>query len=80
MAVDIVAVARHISQPFEAQGMAMPKVIIKHWQDWMRIITAVNDQLGPDSLAWHLNFVTVLGVQFEYGGEWPDPLDNSDVR
>lgn len=61
MAVDIVAVARHIVEPFEAQGMQMPKVIIKHWQDWLRIVTAVNNQLGPDSVAWHWHFVTVMG-------------------
>jgi hypothetical protein len=68
---ELVAVAGAVQLAFGGAGLREPKIIIKHWQDWARILSVF-----PDA-TWT---ITVIGIVFEYGGEWPHPADNSDVR
>jgi hypothetical protein len=77
---DIADLAFIIEREFQVRGYSPPKIIIKNWQDWVRILGAANAQVGMKSISANWVSITVAGLQFEYGGEWPHPADNSDVR
>lgn len=71
----------NIRTQFESLGMNPPKIVIKHWQDWMHIITEIDKHMrGFQKVGTNLTYCEIYGIVVEYGGEWPHPFDNSDVR
>jgi hypothetical protein len=65
---------------FDMLGLgSRPEVVIRHWQDWMKLASAEASMLFgvvPNAAG----IVTLCGIMFRYGGEYPSPYDNSDVR